>query len=202
MKTQESLMTIIALVIGLCITLALIFFNFSLAFTLKLLRTGSVPFGRYIFMISICAVNTGVVIWLGYILKKAQTAKPEVILEHPKLRGQTPIRGPYAPPAETEASLASDYVEQDYPARPEVRGVYAPQNDPPAASFGERQEKSTQLIIALAQSQNYLSLEDVMGLTGLNDTEGKYLLSELVKDKTLKKEDKYNRLLYSLNKPA
>lgn len=212
MKTQESLMTIIALTIGLSITLAIIFFNFSLTLTVKLLRTGSVPLGRYLFMISICAVNTGVVIWLAYILKKAQTDQPLVQTNQAKTRQQTPIRGPYAPQSKSSNPIQAKLQFQSE-AKKEIRGPYAPQRKPQDSTtapplshakpqWEQQKEQSTQLIIALAQSQTYLSLEDVMGLTGLNDVESKYLLNELTKNKTLKIENQYNQFLYSLNTRA
>lgn len=70
-------MTIIALVIGFSLTLALIFFNFSFVLTLKLFREGSVAVGRYFFMLSVTGVNVGIIIWLGKALKLAQKpAKP------------------------------------------------------------------------------------------------------------------------------
>lgn len=82
-------MTIIALVIGLSLTLALIFFNFSLVYTLKFFREGSVPAGRYLFMLSITAVNVGVIIWLARLLKIAnRPVKEPPHQPRPNLREQ------------------------------------------------------------------------------------------------------------------
>lgn len=164
-------MTIIALVIGLCITLALIFFNFSLAFTLKLLQTGSVPLGRYLFMISICAVNTGVVLWLAYILKKAQTEKPTAQSMPTRQNPQQHIRGPYAPQAESNPQQL------------------------------EQQEQSKRLIIALAQSQTHITLNDIMSLTGLNANESEKLITELILAEQLSIENGNNGPMYSLSNP-
>lgn len=94
MKRSESLMTIIALLIGLSLTLALIFLNFSLVFTLKLFREGSVPAGRYLFMLSITAVNIGLMVWLGKVLKIAQRPVKKTVLKprpHPKDNSRTLI---------------------------------------------------------------------------------------------------------------
>jgi len=45
------------------------FANFSLVMTIKLLQTGSVDFGRYLFVLTVTLVNAGIVFWLGYILR-------------------------------------------------------------------------------------------------------------------------------------
>lgn len=68
MKQSESLMTIVAVLIGLSLSLALVFGNFSFVYTLKLFREGNVPAGRYLFVLAVAAVNTGLIIWLAKLL--------------------------------------------------------------------------------------------------------------------------------------
>lgn len=63
MNRNESFITILAVAIGLSASLAIIFFNFSLVFSLKLLQTGSVATGRYLFSVLITVVNSALVFW-------------------------------------------------------------------------------------------------------------------------------------------
>ncbi len=170
MKLQESLMTIIALAIGLSITLALIFFNFSLAYTLKLIRTGSVPTSNYLLMLSITAANTAVVIWLIWVIKKAQKGIPSI-----EALRQT-ARSKQAQPLIAEES----------------------QNTLKANHY-EKQQTAKTLILSLAESQKYLTLNDITNLTGLNQIESQYLIDELVLNNLLKAESHNDSFIYRLS---
>jgi hypothetical protein len=72
MRTQESLLTLLALGIGLCLTLALIFANFTVVLSLKLIQTGQINLASYTLMLLITAITTGLPIWLLSVHKRGR----------------------------------------------------------------------------------------------------------------------------------
>jgi hypothetical protein len=66
-RTGESAITIIALALGVCATLALVFGNFSVAYLVKLFAEGRVPAGNALFVFAVTAANVGV---LGFLARQ------------------------------------------------------------------------------------------------------------------------------------
>lgn len=66
MRENESAITIIALALGVCLTLTLVFGNFSLAFLVKLFSEGRVPPDNALFVFAVTAANVGV---LGFLAR-------------------------------------------------------------------------------------------------------------------------------------
>jgi hypothetical protein len=65
MRQNDSAITIIAIVLGVCLTSALLFGNFSLAYLVKLFSEGRVPVGNMLFVFAVTAANVGVLVFLG-----------------------------------------------------------------------------------------------------------------------------------------
>jgi hypothetical protein len=65
MRQNESAITIIALALGLCLTLTLVFGNFSVAYLVKLLSEGRVPLGNAFFVFAVTAANLTVLVFLA-----------------------------------------------------------------------------------------------------------------------------------------
>ena len=57
------------------LTLLLMFLNFSFVLTIQLLQTGSVNFGRYLFVLFVTLVNAGIVAGLSYFLVQTRMLK-------------------------------------------------------------------------------------------------------------------------------
>jgi hypothetical protein len=66
-RENESAITIIALALGVCLTLTLVFGNFSLAYLVKLFSEGRVPVGNALFVVAVTIVNVGV---LGFLARR------------------------------------------------------------------------------------------------------------------------------------
>lgn len=66
MRENESAITIIALALGVCLTLTLVFGNFSLAYLVKLFNEGRVPVGNTLFVFAVTAANVSV---LGFLTR-------------------------------------------------------------------------------------------------------------------------------------
>jgi hypothetical protein len=64
-RANESAITIIALVLGVCLTLVMVFGNFSLAYLVKLFAEERVPVGNALFVWGVTAANLGVLGFLG-----------------------------------------------------------------------------------------------------------------------------------------
>jgi hypothetical protein len=65
MRQNDSAITIIAIALGLCLTSALLFGNFSLAYLVKLFSEGRAPVGNMLFVFAITATNLGVLVFLA-----------------------------------------------------------------------------------------------------------------------------------------
>jgi hypothetical protein len=65
-KENESAITITALALGVCLTLTLVFGNFSLAYLIKFFSKGRVPVGNAFFVFAMAAANLGV---LGFLAR-------------------------------------------------------------------------------------------------------------------------------------
>jgi L-ribulose-5-phosphate 3-epimerase UlaE len=65
-RANESAITIIALALGICLTLTLVFGNFSLAYLVKLFAEGRLPFGNALFVFAVTIVNLAV---LGFLAR-------------------------------------------------------------------------------------------------------------------------------------
>lgn len=65
MRQNETAITIIALALGLCLTLTLVFGNFSVAYLVKLLSEGRVPLGNAFFVFAVTAANVTVLVFLA-----------------------------------------------------------------------------------------------------------------------------------------
>jgi hypothetical protein len=82
-RDNETAITIIALALGICLTLTLVFGNFSLAYFVKLFSEGRVPAGNTLFVFAVTAVNIGVLgfltrLWLKSIRTEAKLESPPV----------------------------------------------------------------------------------------------------------------------------
>ncbi len=66
MRQNEAAITIIALALGVCLTLLLTFGNFSLAYLVKLLSEGRVPVGKMFVMFAVTTAMTGM---FGYLTR-------------------------------------------------------------------------------------------------------------------------------------
>ena len=86
MKANESAITIIALALGICLTLTFVFGNFSVAYLVKLFAEGRVPVGNALFVFAVTATNVGVLgflakMWLKTIrkerLESSESARPQ-----------------------------------------------------------------------------------------------------------------------------
>lgn len=65
MRQNDSAITIIAVTLGLCLTSALLFGNFSLAYLVKLFSEGRAPVGNMLFVFAVTAANIGVLVFLA-----------------------------------------------------------------------------------------------------------------------------------------
>jgi hypothetical protein len=65
-RENESVITIIALALSICLTLALVFGNFSLAYLVKLFSEGRVPASNAFFAFALTTVNVAV---LGFLTR-------------------------------------------------------------------------------------------------------------------------------------
>jgi hypothetical protein len=80
-KANESAITIIALALGVCVTLALVFGNFSAAYLVKLFAEGRVPASNALFVFAVTLANVGVLIslsksWLNTIRRERLESLP------------------------------------------------------------------------------------------------------------------------------
>jgi hypothetical protein len=85
-RENESAITIIALALGVCLTLTLVFGNFSLAYLVKLFSEGRVPVGNTLFVFAVTAANVGVLGFLAKLWRKSIRA--EARLESPPVSQQ------------------------------------------------------------------------------------------------------------------
>jgi hypothetical protein len=85
-RENESAITIIALALGVCLTLMLVFGNFSLAYLVKLFSEGRVPVGNALFVFAVTATNVGVLGFLAKLWRKSIRA--EARLESPPVSQQ------------------------------------------------------------------------------------------------------------------
>jgi hypothetical protein len=65
MRQNDSAITIIAIALGLCLTSALLFGNFSLAYLVKLFSEGRGPLANMLFVFAVTATNIGVLVFLA-----------------------------------------------------------------------------------------------------------------------------------------
>jgi hypothetical protein len=84
-RANESAITIIALALSVCLTLTLVFGNFSLAYLVKLFAEGRVPAANALFVFAMTAANIGVLVFLARqwlkIIRKARlesTSAPQI----------------------------------------------------------------------------------------------------------------------------
>lgn len=88
MRQNDSAITIIAIALGLCLTFALLFRNFSLAYLVKLFSEGRVPVGNMLFVFAVTATNIGVLIFLARWRLKAIRASASYIEVQPSVPKQ------------------------------------------------------------------------------------------------------------------
>ncbi len=78
MRGNDSAITIIALALGVCLTLTLVFGNFSLAYLVQLFAEGRVPLDSTLFVFAVTLANMAVLGFLGrHWLKTIRKARLE-----------------------------------------------------------------------------------------------------------------------------
>jgi len=165
-KQEESLVSIIAFVVALSLTLLLFFSNFTFVLTIKLLQTGQVNVERYFFALTVTIVNAGILAWLGYILSKKQIINLQQFWQ----------------------TLQKFLDPQPQYSRSLQR--------PSQSHYRVRQEKAEQSLRKFSQNNPKFTIQESLDVTGLNVHEAQNLIDSLILKKSLKAESQKDSFVY------